>query len=586
MQSSVDPAIDEKPYIIHFRDPADFIPRPEPIGTRFRIFHPPSPPPQTKEETKAEIQTEKKEENTESKRKFLADFEPDQLAEILKHAEPLGVKTVEELENFISSSEIIQHRFKMIYAIAIVLNIGYIGFIATRGGTGLKLAMEVLGFYISQTTSLGIGITVGILDTLMFILLFDHDKEASKTTVDFGVWRMKPISERLQEFFSEAYRQPHKFVYKLGLLLFNSASMMTVLLGLVELFPLPLLLALTPFVLIIGNFYMKVYSNAEADDGVKYFGEGGETLFGDLKRGKVSMVISILLKSLSMSILSAFPLFYNIGIDWSNLFNLPAQGSQVFAILLSLATFMRGLLVFHTITAKHYREPEKQLHELLKQIHGGDKATPEEYADMIKKLEKQILSEQGIFKLMTKEPADFIQFLFRITAGIFISSKGSSVTNIVSALFCFIFALTGAKANFDREKILAEIEKLRDKKTDDATQSDWEKWVRRFALLLAINSAASDSISVLGSLNIPNSSLGLSFLAAATDRLLSTSRFNYKKVEENLVSVARTKLTHFKPAPTPTSKKDTYPEVVIEIHESPPVVQQEPVPEWIIKINT
>lgn len=565
MQSFVDPAIDEKPYIIHFRDP-DFTPPPKPIGTRFHLFHPPTPPPQNKEEKKAEIKTEKKEEKTEPKHKYLTDFEPDELAEILKHAKPLGVKTVEELEDLISASEIIQHRFKMIYAIAIFLNIGYIGFIATRGGTGLKLAMEVLGFYLSQTTSLGIGITVGILDTLMFTLLFDPDKEASKATVDFRVWRMKPISERLQEFFSEAYRQPHKFLYKLGLLLFNSASMMTVLLGLVEIFPLPLLFALTPIVLIIGNFYMKVYSNAEADDGVKYFGEVRDTLFGDLKRGKVSMVISIFLKSLSMSILSAFPLFYNIGIDWANLFNLPAQGSQALAILLALATFMRGLLVFHTITAKHYREPEKQLHELLKQIH-GDKTTPEEYAEMIKKLEKEISSEQGIFKLMTKEPADFIQFLFRIAAGIFIFYKNSSSTDIVSGLLCFIFAITGVKANFDREKIVAAIEKLQGKKTDETTRADWEKWVRCFALILAIDSAASDSISVLGSLNIPNSSLALSFLAVTTDRLLSTFRFNYKKIEENLVSVARTKLTHFKPAPPPDLKKDSCPEVVIEIKE-------------------
>ncbi len=124
--------------------------------------------------------------------------------------------------------------YMIIFAIALFLNVGYVAFIATTGASGIRTAANIIssGISLSDSVSEGIGIPVGLLDVLVYMLIFSIAKESSIAVLD-SILEM-PFLERVADFFHRLVIKPLRtlgdFFFNRTLFVCNSLTMMTVLL--------------------------------------------------------------------------------------------------------------------------------------------------------------------------------------------------------------------------------------------------------------------------------------------------------------------------------------------------------------------
>lgn len=543
-------------------------------GTRLDFLEEKKPIPNT---------AECKQTKDDPKNGYLENFSKEEIDTLLKDFAELGVKNAADIEKLLSENPIIPLVFKIINIISISLNLGYVGFIATTGSGGIQTAAGIAGINVSSQAAKDTGIPMGIFDVTMYMLFFSATKESVKSALNYLLWRKKSVKERGKDFLTWARDNPLKFIgtlfLEIALLIFNSASMMTVLLGFVNTFSFPTLLALTPIVLLFGNVYMDKIAGKDTRDGVKFwFDKQGWQILNIFKSPtfsklleNLSKFLQVLIQGLSTTVLTSYPLYFFLGYEILKDFKSSSTTAQNAAITLMVISLIRNLLLFYPVAYKRYLEPDKKLADSITELKTHSHAQVSLDAE---KMKEKILQEEGYFKLLKKEKPGFIQCLFRLLVSIPLiirAVKDPSASNISLVLGTLLFAFAGANANISRAQALGANEKIQEELTrlkgpaikEEKNTPTWEKIVRYIAAFLSIDSAFGDLTTVMGSLLINDKSITLFLLILAFDRMLTTLEWYLKNSGDSLVSIARSKARFF------SRSAEQCPEHIIEMPVEP-----------------
>lgn len=476
-------------------------------------------------------------------RSYFASFSNKEVQEQIDQHPSLNLRSRAQLETTVTTHAPWFNRFKYAFRISIGLNLGFIAFIATTGVNGINNILRVFNSSASAPDDVGkgIGIPLGVIDILFYMLVFSAAKQATIATLDFLVWRQKSLAQHFCEWLHFAYRMPKKafgsLLFFSLLFFFNSACMSTVLLGFVSyLSPLSYGL-LSIFVLSFGWLYMSQYSNAEAREGLLFWQNKQLpwVIAEVLCHGKIAMGLQMLLES-TASPLSAYPTFYYIGYQMAKAYGLSNETAQVIGGITCGFTFIRGALVLYPMTYHYYLQPEQELKKLQAESKPPDVIPPE--------------PAKTTWQLLRDEPIGIIKFLFRATVSIvltLLTLTHPTPTHSIVLSLCWLFSFAGLKAHINHSKTIHTCNHLKatqqppeEKKNDlvavNPPSGRMKKLLQGLAFLFAVDSAASDLMILMGALLIDDSALKLFLLILAFDRLIVIVNFNLKKVTETLTS--------------------------------------------------
>ncbi|GEM_PF-5246094 len=476
------------------------------------------------------------------KQNYFKNFKKAEIDELIKKYKHFGIKNQEDLEKLLDKHFKTFKAFQYCLSIAISLNFGFIAFVATTGLEGLQAIVSLFSSTARVPTSIGVplGIIMGILDVLTYMLVFLAIKEAVLCTLDHVLKEPETGKSFIRSLFDK--------IFEVALYGTNSLSMITVLLGFINMIPWGATLFLTAIVLTIGNFYMARYTNTEAREGLYQFFLGNKwpwllkKFFCDRE---LSAVLQIGAESGSTIILLTLAYYLYLGTKTAQSFGVPLNTANELGIASAIMSLARTVPVYHTRIYKRYLKPPDDLRQLIAKdpaIATLLEKKEEKIAAKIKEAQQAVVSERGFFGLAKESPVGMVQTFFRSSVGIALTVftiLDPSLANILMLAACFIFSVAGAKANIDRNMNLAAIAKLERKEGATkalAPMTNHDKWVIRASRMLVLDSAACDMMNMLGAAPDISPEFKLFFLILAFDRMLTLMNFNGEKVEKTMLA--------------------------------------------------